>query len=231
MFCTDPTSRKENVRVPVLSAEWWIVGCFGQPDDTSPLSWSGTLGNCHKCASSCCLCVFMWAFRLLTLKNTLWSKARYESDHSRDVLRCFWFWLRLTFHTRCRETQQPNPYRRWWCCWKENFVRIQNPERSAWMFCVLRESYRAGPDCSGSMFFHSFASRRNDDEQKWYFLFLAHHSRLFKMIVCRRILFQRIQNKLLVAIYGHQKGSVNVAEAMRSVSRRFILYNQTQTYL
>lgn len=38
-------------------------------------SCSRTLGNCHSFVSSCWRCVFMWALRLFTFKNTLWNEA------------------------------------------------------------------------------------------------------------------------------------------------------------
>lgn len=59
--------------------EWRFMGGFSGVTGHSGVpitrSCSGTLANCHNGMSSCCRCVFMWAFRLFTFKNTLWKEA------------------------------------------------------------------------------------------------------------------------------------------------------------
>lgn len=80
--------------------DWWLMACFSgvteQPLVMITWSGSGTLGNCHNCVSSCCRCVFMWAFRLFTFKNTLWKEIYRESDSKLVIHNCMKMFLVLT---------------------------------------------------------------------------------------------------------------------------------------
>lgn len=80
--------------------DWRLMACFsgvtGQPRVTITWSGSGTLGNCHNCVSSCCRCVFMWAFRLFTFKNTLWKEIYVNQTATTVIHNCMKMFLFLT---------------------------------------------------------------------------------------------------------------------------------------
>ncbi len=71
-------------------------GVTGHSGVTITRSCSGTLGKCHNCVSSCCRCVFMWAFRLFTFKNTLWNEAIVNQTATTVIHNCIKMFLCLT---------------------------------------------------------------------------------------------------------------------------------------